>query len=196
MGIELSKQGDNSYAFFCEYHGQRRYYNVCLNLMERNVEAPEENTCGHAMKCGSCEAKAMRQEEIEKDEAIYYVQRQGSLDRPKKPAQELNVKINGDAYRRGWSLVNSQTEPAISHKTARPTAKPERLGIKEMDFAEVVNQMVSDDKQKVTGSEYQEMLREAKALSASGEMKDKLAARELAGKLKHLRDNNLIERGI
>lgn len=79
MSIDQPKR-DNAYLFWCERREQMRYYCACQDTMLKFDQGEDheqglKSDCLTDMKHRRCKAVAMRWEEKEKGQPIYYIKR-------------------------------------------------------------------------------------------------------------------------
>jgi hypothetical protein len=78
-GVDASADGKrNAYSFACSVVGYRPNFSVCLHLMtQRKLGRLNVNyaTCSAAIGNKTCPAIKMRKEELDKGQAIYFVER-------------------------------------------------------------------------------------------------------------------------
>ena len=109
--IEKSVGNENRYTFWCDSHGQRRFYGVCLWMKnaydEGRISADDPNSdCAQAIKCGSCVALGMRAEEIEANESLYFSERVKFPTSVSNPTSKVTLEISSEeSYMRGWNQV-------------------------------------------------------------------------------------------
>ena len=163
--VENSIGNQNRHTFWCDAHEQRRFYGVCLNVLDayegkRIVAEDEPGDCANAMCRGRCNAMMMRKEEIDKGEAIYFVQK---ADMP----EIKKVDRNSESYKIGWNKVpgsNAESMP-VERKYAAPTvSKKPALIAGDPDYSTLISDMASDEVQK--GSTMIDKMKRLKMLKA------------------------------
>ena len=156
---DTSKQKDNAYLHWCEFHGQRRYYVSCIHLIEAwrkgniNDEAHISSDCARAIKSGACNAVKMRKEEESKDSAIYYERRNRQNGTSLKVGGEkldLSSLHNNKGYWRGWNSVSGSSSPRKSDNVSKPIANKHKETKPANDYAGLITDMIADEKTKST----------------------------------------------
>jgi hypothetical protein len=142
----------NIFYHSCEFRGIRVSYKVCLHTLDAYDEGRLGKKafvdCQKAACKGICPARKMRQEEIDKGEAIYYEHYE-----PSKPAPSLNtleresshVSRSSQSYQRGYAGRKSEvsTERATSPKVAvKPKSDFEKGMNSSGNYADVINETV------------------------------------------------------
>lgn len=184
--IERSEQTDNVYTFWCDFHEQRRYYRSCLYLIARakagvyKAESSDERSCANAIKrgCSACLALKMRQEEVEKGRSFYYLQRQGTLDRPRKPESEIRIDKSSPSYRRGFAFLDpkeSVSRDLISPRIAPVSKTPQPESFVGVDMASAVNDLVNKKTRTYSNAELTQLSQKVRELTAKGKKKEAIA---------------------
>lgn len=159
--VEKSQSGCNSYYQFCEHRQQQVSYAVCLHTIKANEESRLGKDrfveCQRAMCHDTCPARVMRDEEREANRSLYFVPRRESVTSAVKPEQAKDegnkstgkYNLNNESYARGWAQVGSKLNGEMKPrpKAPPPKAQPKSLFV-EATMADVINQMVKEDKAK------------------------------------------------
>jgi hypothetical protein len=173
--VEKSVGNGNAHIFYCAFHESRRYYGTCCHLIESakagRLEG-DEQSCSSAIRRGEgvCEALRMRREELEKGQAIYFVERLGTPDRPRVPATERSTRTLGGSasYQRGWARVGGEAQasrpPAPMPKPAasRPAAKSAD-DILDVNYGDAINKAIAsssipvEDKSQLSNNKFEQM---------------------------------------
>lgn len=155
--IEVSVGGYNRHIFFCEALEQQRFYGVCLHLIDAwkagrlsDTEGDPNDVycdCGVAMRRGRCEARDMREKELDAGHAIYYRPLLGTLERPTKDVtteQSSDVARSSESYKRGWDAVGQRlgkraSQSASESVSAAPAEQEERV---QNEYAQAISSEV------------------------------------------------------
>lgn len=199
-GPERSRQVDNCHYIWCDWHEQRRSYRVCLTLLDdaaHLMEDQDDRSCGRAMCRNACPAVGLLREETEKGESLYYLQRQGSAERPRRQEDEPAFSAFGNRYKAGWVSVGKAlgdvvetVKRAIPPRVAvnvPPPPKPKPV-FGAMDYADLINDRKPEEST-IAKQDYQKMVAKVKELDNSGK---KVEARALFDRLMHYKTNNLV----
>jgi hypothetical protein len=184
--IERSERNDNAHIFWCGYHEQRRYYRTCLYFIDRaksgdyKAESPDEQSCANAIKrgCSVCPALAMRREEIEQNQSLYYVQRQGTLDRPRKLESEIRIDRHSPSYRRGFAFLDPRESVSRDLSRSAPVTVSKTSQLETfvgVDMASAVNDLVNRKTKIYSNAELTRMSQKVRELTAQGKKKEAIA---------------------
>jgi len=161
--VGMSAGGDNSHYVNCDVLGQKKAYAACLHIrvLFDEVQHADKHPyfeCFNAIRRGVCPALAMRRQELEAEEALFY------KPRPKSPVSVVKFNKQDSSYARGWNSVGAKLDhpklddlptlrgvskpaPIQRSKVTGETKKPEKPAIMEMDYSAVVNEMMADSKE-------------------------------------------------
>lgn len=152
---EASRAGKNRYYHECEPVSSSRHYGVCLFTIEAFERGQQlnETPCVEAMKAGTCPAMAMRQEERDAGEALYFVEPDPAkaVD-PKAAQRERNsIDTSHPSYQRGfsgdvWGSKGSQDK--AKQKASVAKTMPKKRGpdqMLEFDASAIVNSLVENE---------------------------------------------------
>jgi len=149
--LEYSMRGDNTLYIGCESRGARQNYAICLNVIKAQNEGrrKQEDYCYKEIKCKSCQALKMRQEEMDAGYALHYAPRKKVEVKPQSQQSGImpaSSAKDSEGYRRGFEyagkMMGKDKSPATKQKVeSRPEAKPTAPV---MDIAGVVSQMARE----------------------------------------------------
>lgn len=135
--VEASASGKNSHIITCEAVGQRRYYAVCLKLINEKKPAGSLQSiysdCFAAINKRTCPALKMQKEETAAGHALYFQERKAealAAFEPTRPARKFQP---------------------IERPVERPAVKKDNdiLNIDTTGFADLINKTIQDDKVEV-----------------------------------------------
>jgi hypothetical protein len=207
LAAEASARRDNAHIFFCDFHQQRRYYTVCLHLIEAtrvgrlDDQKTDETSCTNAICRGHCEAVKMREAELSENRALYFKQRLGSAERPLKDSIDYQSRFGSSktrGYKLGWNRVGSAIGNVndnfkIDSSVLDVESKVQSSFGTTVDYGQAVNQALNEARASDESISLQEFLRLRKELEELMKANKKVEAQTLFRRLKHLKDNNLIK---
>ncbi len=175
---EASSWGKNAFYHSCSVIEQKRSFAACMHTIgaveKGNEHYLNEESCLRAIKNGSCEAMAMRAEEVAAGKALYYQERV----RPKAVViannddlmVSKNVDRSSDSYQRGWNQAGGRPKHKVNvRKIAPPKAKPEpktTATTTQDAMAQVISEMAQEEQSKapakMTMAERVRLMRESK----------------------------------
>lgn len=147
---EASRAGINRYYHDCEPVGTSRHYGICLFTLEAFERGQElmETPCVEAMKAGTCPALAMRQQERDAGQALFFKEAdpEKAVDRKAAQRERDSIDRSSVSYQRGfsggsWGSSDSQAkakEKAAVAKTM-PRKRVNAGDMIEFDAAAIVN---------------------------------------------------------
>ena len=155
--ISLSQSGKNIHTVNCDATGQTRHYCVCLShigKIQKGQTAESYADCNRAYRSDSCAAKVMRAEEEKAGESLYYALREHVGE---------TVKFNRVADRTSPSYLRGRFDtrpfvngvPTVEAKNTTKSSAPAKtkkktVSMTTMNHAELVNQIVVEEKTKKT----------------------------------------------
>ena len=150
--VEFSAGGINAYAIPCGIMSFRPGYCVCVNKLDayqrgRRDFLPE---CVTAIGNGTCDAIALRKEEVAAGKAIYFVHREKlkafqekrdyGMSGRQSALESLKKKLFG-------SMTTATSEPAKSSLSVKsPVSKPTIPAIDTGGYAEAINSAITEKK--------------------------------------------------
>lgn len=155
--IDKSIGNENRYTMWCDSHGQRRFYGVCLWMKNAydagRISADDPySDCAKAIECGSCVALKMRAEEIEANKSIYFSERVIFPESVTKESPKNSLDVNNEeSYMRGWNQVGQSLSStkcdnyklkerekfSITHK--KPRFEDDDTPIMNVDLSEMIS---------------------------------------------------------
>lgn len=159
--VEASGWGRNSFYHYCENHGWRTNFAVCVTLLDHhaNKKTSDLGTYSKCLSCisnGSCPAIKMRQEEIAAGQALYYQPRRvvkmptSSSTFARRPGTSMSSMMSETTRRRIESLetrFDDADDKPIAKKAQKPKSPVTEQPIV-MDMSKMVNDMMK--KQELT----------------------------------------------
>lgn len=140
-GIEASADSKrNAYSFACSVVGYRPNFSVCLHLMTKRKEGRLDvnyATCSAAIGNKTCPAIKMRKEELDKGQAIYFVERIRS-----------GAVINPTAT----PTLKRDNKSSVTNRT-KPTEKKALDLVDGGGMADAINNALQEEKAKVADIE-------------------------------------------
>lgn len=139
----------NAFYHQCEVKGQPRAYVACIARLEGRME--DDLDCVSAIQRGRCPAKAMREEELLKGKAIYFVERRrvegflqqirawvmpgraNAVEPPPRPSKKEVRKSIADELNQAGELAQGSFGAAVTramekHHLKRPAGAQPRPG--------------------------------------------------------------------
>lgn len=151
---EASRAGINRYYHDCEPVGSSRHYGICLFTIEAFERGQQlmETPCVEAMRDGTCPALAMRQQERDAGEALYFVEAdpEKAVDRKAAQRERNSIDRSHPSYQRGfsgdvWGSSGSQEKAKAKSSVAKSMPKKPKPGeMIEFDASKMVNDLMSE----------------------------------------------------
>lgn len=184
--VDASVGGKNAFYHWCNEVEQSRNYGVCLHLLgafkegRLKSDVEERGDCAYAMARGRCPAIAMREQELNVGQALYYKPRTNYTE----PTQSTGLK-DTEGYKRGWDKVgvslrrgqeSALTKPIKSVERAKKeVARPQKRASTEIEAAdygslvnEIVNEVASEQRAK-PNDKMAEIVKKMKAMRSKNE---------------------------
>lgn len=145
--IELSADGKrNAYSHYCGPVGHSKNYAVCLHLMttmERTGKLPGiYSDCEKAIDNGHCPARKMRQQERDKEQPIFFMERVRSVATVMEEGAYVGHVVS--TYKRGKKGGKAQK---ADDRPAAPKTAAEAFLTGGGDFKDAINESMSAPKQ-------------------------------------------------
>lgn len=153
---EASRAGRNRYYHQCEPVGSSRHYGVCLFTLEafERGQKLNETPCVEAMRNGTCPALAMRKQERDAGQALYFKAPDPAKAVDPKAAQRERSAIDTKhpSYQRGfagevWGSQASQDKAKQKSSVAK-SMPGKRTGDQMLQFdgASIVNALINEER--------------------------------------------------
>jgi hypothetical protein len=137
--VDASKQGGNAcYVDTCQVVGSRPAYAACLSRIQLRADGkslPSQPECATAINRGECPAQAMRKEEIDAGQAIYFINR-------RKLREFIDLR-EGNTAREVIAEAVNWVKAKVKPKAPPPAAPKHFLDSDVGDYAAALNTAIN-----------------------------------------------------
>lgn len=146
--LEASSWGKNSYYHHCDHLNSRVNFSVCMHVMGKwedneKVTSSLYGSCCDRLEDGQCPALAMRKEELEAGESLYYqppLKVKKPVSNPRRTRSVTPSFLNQPSKRTERRL--EQVNNTVQKKTVAPKKESAAPSMINMDMGKMVNDMV------------------------------------------------------
>lgn len=111
ISTDRSAGGINKYCHYCDVNCKQTLYAICLHTIDyiERGNSTDWDRCEDAIRTNNCPAQAMRKEELDAGQALYFSEWILKQPEPENPQPKVLPKIDKSSlsYKRGWNAVGT-----------------------------------------------------------------------------------------